>query len=246
MTNVIFGGSSGIGQRVLNKFAKTEDQVINVDIKESDVKGVIEVVGDLNEDRFIERVVNKLREVNSIKSIVWSIRYRNQGAINDPIEITKECMELEIYSFMKIIAGLDDIIRERGCSVVVISSIASKLISSQEIYYNIVKSAQESMTRHYAVKYGSHSMARFNSICPGVVKMAERANKSEQEKRLRKSLELSSIPRNEAVTAEEIADLIYFLASKSSASINGETIVCDGGESILDQYYVASRMAASR
>ena len=39
MTSVIFGGSSGIGQRVIN--CETEDQVINVDIKESDMKGVI-------------------------------------------------------------------------------------------------------------------------------------------------------------------------------------------------------------
>ena len=70
------------------------------------------------------------------------------------IDITKECMELELYSFIKIIDGLENLILRDGTSIVVISSIASELISSQEIYYNIVKSAQEAMVRKFGVIYG--------------------------------------------------------------------------------------------
>ena len=54
-----------------------------------------------------------------------------------------------------------------------------------------------------------------------------------------KIYEKASVPRLSIVTAEEIGKLVAFLSSNDSSSLNGSTIVADGGESILDQYYVA-------
>ena len=240
MSKIVFGGSSGIGRRIVEKL-KIKSNIINIDMKEYKVKGVKNISGDLSDDQFTQDVIKEILKEDDIESIVWSIRYRSKKKA-DMIDITKECMELELYSFIKIIDGLENLILRDGTSIVVISSIASELISSQGIYYNIVKAAQEAMVRKFGVIYGEKSKARFNCICPGIVSMEERSECDEIKRKKKNKLEKSSVPRQKLVNAEEIAELVDFLTKDESSSVNGARIVCDGGESIMDQYYVATRM----
>ncbi len=240
MSKIVFGGSSGIGKRIIEKL-RIDSTVVNIDLKENGSKRLIELIGDLRDDNFVKEVISKISSETNIESIVWSIRYRNKNK-GGRVAMIKECMELEIYSFIKIIDGLEKELIRDGTSIVIISSIASELISSQEMSYNIVKAAQEAMARKFGVIYGEKSDVRFNCICPGIVGMEERIQNDETKTEVVLKLQRCSVPREKIVSAEEIAELVSFLTKKESSSINGARIVCDGGESIMDQYYVAARM----
>ena len=83
---------------------------------------------------------------------------------------------MEVFPLISILSGISKKIIHDSPSVVVLSSIASQLISSQHYAYNLVKSSQESLVRALAVKYGDISHARFNAISPGIVDIPGRTS----------------------------------------------------------------------
>ncbi len=235
MTHIIFGGSNGIGDRCgLALKKKFPNKIINVDLKPS--KNDLfdeEFIGDLTSREFIENVIDALMSKN-ISSIIWSVRSRVTGENN--LDTVKKTLEIELYPLVEIIEKLENLIIKSNSKIVVISSIAAQFVSSQNCAYNISKGAIESYVRNIAVKLGQKSYARINILRAGIVYMKERSNNLTKNKQ---KLEKASVPRLSLVSAEEIGSLATFLSSDESSSLNGSTVVADGGESILDQYFVA-------
>lgn len=235
MTHVIFGGSNGIGDRCgLALKKKLPNKIINIDLKPS--KNDLydeEFIGDLTSRKFVEIIIDALMSKN-ISSIIWSVRSRVKGENN--LDTVKKTLEIELFPLVDIIERLEDLIIKSDSKIVVISSIAAQFISSQNCAYNISKGAIESFVRNIAVKLGHKSYARINILRAGIVYMKERSNNLTKDKEI---LEKASVPRLSLVSAEEIGSLAAFLSSDESSSLNGSTVVADGGESILDQYFVA-------
>lgn len=235
MTHIIFGGSNGIGQRCgLALKEKLPSKILNIDIKPSQNELYDqEILGDLTSKSFMDEIINNLSTEN-INSLIWSIRSRAESKNN--LEIVKKTLEIELFPLIEIIDRLENVISKSNSKIVVISSIAAQFVSSQHYAYNITKGAVESYVRNIAVNLGRKSNARINILRAGIVSMPERTGSSILNQKI---LENASVPRLSIVTAEEIGKLVAFLSSNDSSSLNGSTIVADGGESILDQYYVA-------
>ena len=235
MTHIIFGGSNGIGQRcglALNE--KLPSKIFNIDINPSRNELYDqEIIGDLTSKTFIDEVIKNI-STEEINSLIWSIRSRVEN--KDNLEIVKKTLEIELFPLIEIIDRLENVISKSNSKIVIISSIAAQFVSSQHYAYNITKGAIESYVRNIAVILGRRSNARINILRAGIVYMPERKGKTILNQKI---LEKASVPRLSIVTAEEIGKLAAFLSSNDSSSLNGSTIVADGGESILDQYYVA-------
>jgi NAD(P)-dependent dehydrogenase (short-subunit alcohol dehydrogenase family) len=90
--------------------------------------------------------------------------------------------------------------------------------------YSASKAALESLTRTWAVEFGSRGV-RVNSVAPGPTKTegveAEWGETSEELGR--------SLPLGRTAKPEEIADAVLFLASPRSTFITGSTLHVDGG-----------------
>ena len=93
--------------------------------------------------------------------------------------------------------------------------------------YAASKGGVISMTRALAKELGEYKIT-VNSVAPGVVCRPEVDTESENGRRYAYETNLLG----EKCTAEDIANLVEFLASDKARFITGQTYVCDGGRSL--------------
>jgi enoyl-[acyl-carrier-protein] reductase (NADH) len=241
MTHLVFGGSFGIGSAVINEIStKLSQPTINIDLVPSPgTKADDNWYGDLTDPAFQCDIFSRIKKLPSITSVLWSVRYRHQASTASVNQL-QSALNLELYPLISLVETIHEIILRDNPSFCILSSVASTHVSAQHFSYNILKSALDAFVRSCAVKYGDVSRARFNTVSPGVVYIPGRSDALSSSNR-NSLLQRSSIPRLEPVHVNEIAQLILFILSGSSTSINGANIVADGGETLLDQYYVAQR-----
>jgi 3-oxoacyl-[acyl-carrier protein] reductase len=115
--------------------------------------------------------------------------------------------------------------RKSGC-IVNVSSIAGRNGGGPgAAAYSAAKGGLLTYTKSLAKELAPHGV-RVNGVAPGVIATPyhERYSPGEIFQRF-----IASIPLGRAGTAEEIADVIVFLASPASRYITGETIEVNGG-----------------
>lgn len=115
-------------------------------------------------------------------------------------------------------------------SIVVISSIGARRALP---YYSLVgasKGALEAFARHLAVELMPRGI-RVNILAPGIV--ATEVWKTLPEAGTRIAAAIKHTPIARLVTPEEVASAAHFLCSQASMGIVGQTLVVDGGASIV-------------
>lgn len=111
-------------------------------------------------------------------------------------------------------------------SIVSISSISGLRGAPRRSVYAATKAALDGMTRSIAMEFGPRGV-RANAVAPGVVETAMwRQHLADPAV---EAAVLGVIPTRRLSTAEEVADVVAFLASDQSRAITGETISADGG-----------------
>jgi NAD(P)-dependent dehydrogenase (short-subunit alcohol dehydrogenase family) len=111
-------------------------------------------------------------------------------------------------------------------SLVSLSSVSGLRGTPRRAVYAASKAAIDGMTRALAMEYGPRGI-RANAVAPGVVPTAlwvEHLAKPGVTDEV-----LATIPTRRLTEAEEIADVVTFLASDASRAITGATISADGG-----------------
>lgn len=111
-----------------------------------------------------------------------------------------------------------------GGSIILISSIASKLASVEVPSYSASKAALKGICVH-AAREGAEKNVRCNMISPGLIDTALGRFASKE----RPSRSETPIPLGRMGTAWEIANLATFLMSNEACYITGQNIVVDGG-----------------
>lgn len=98
--------------------------------------------------------------------------------------------------------------------------------------YGISKAALVQMTRMLAVEWAEHRI-RVNAVAPGRMETASpsRADSGSDPKYM--AAMLSRIPLGKFATAEEVAAACAYLASAEAGSITGQTIMIDGGLTVV-------------
>ncbi|MBN8867384.1 MAG: SDR family oxidoreductase [Solirubrobacterales bacterium] len=101
--------------------------------------------------------------------------------------------------------------------------------------YSLAKGGIATMTKSLAVALAPKGI-RVNAICPAAVetpmliKFFDRTIEDEEEaKEIQNGYIKASVPLGRAGTAEEIADVVAFLASDESSFITGVPLPVDGG-----------------
>ncbi len=130
-------------------------------------------------------------------------------------------------------------LKARGGSVVITSSVNGTRMFSNTgaTAYACSKAAQVAFAKMIAVELGQHRI-RVNVICPGAIS-TEIDDNTEQvdldDIRVPVEFPEGQIPLTggEPGTSEQVADLVYFLASDASSHISGTEIWIDGAQSLL-------------
>jgi len=115
-------------------------------------------------------------------------------------------------------------------SIVNVSSVTGLRAFPGVLAYCVSKAALDQLTRCAALELAPKKV-RVNAVNPGVVisNLHRRGGMSEENYRGFIDRSRETHPLGRPGTPEEIADLIYFLASESAGWITGETISIDGG-----------------
>ncbi len=130
-------------------------------------------------------------------------------------------------------------LKKQGGSVIVTSSVNGTRIFSNTgaSAYSSSKAGQVAFAKMVALELAKHHI-RVNVICPGAI--STQISQSTEKRNVEKEKEPVKFPEGEIPltggrpgTAEQVAELVLFLASDDSSLITGTEIWIDGGESLL-------------
>lgn len=117
-----------------------------------------------------------------------------------------------------------------GGSFMVVASIAGLLANTVIGIYGISKAADMQLVKNLAAEWGPKNV-RVNAIAPGLIRTEFARALWEDDKRRKEREALTPLRR--LGEASEIGGIAAFLASDAASFITGQTIVADGGVTIV-------------
>jgi NAD(P)-dependent dehydrogenase (short-subunit alcohol dehydrogenase family)/3-oxoacyl-(acyl-carrier-protein) synthase len=117
-------------------------------------------------------------------------------------------------------------------AIVNVSSVGATLVPANYLVVGTSKAALESLTRYLAVEFAPQRI-RVNAASSTLIAGAVADMFPDPENTKRSSIAASPLKR--LATAEDLSDLVLFLASDSARWITGQVVVADGGLSLCSE-----------
>jgi NAD(P)-dependent dehydrogenase (short-subunit alcohol dehydrogenase family) len=250
---LVTGGGSGLGEaaaRILARegakvavLGRTSEEVNEVARSISDSGGeAFALTADISAPEAMEQTARQVAERWGRLDVVFA----NAGinGVWAPIEeLTPEewrkTIDINLSGTFYTIKYAAPYLKQNGGSVIITASVNGTRIFSNTgaTAYSCTKAAQVAMAKMLALELAKHRV-RVNVICPGAIESEIDDNtekrKVEQEK---EPVEFpqGSIPLTDGAPgkAEDVGELVLFLASDASKHITGTEIWIDGAESLL-------------
>ena len=239
---LITGASSGIGRATAEALAKQGARVgVNYCKNQAGAEQAAETIRRAGSEALVIRAdVTRHDEVLAMVGVVrkaWGridILVNNAGdllARRNLADMSEEywdqIMALNLKSvFLCVRAVWEEMAARKSGCIVNVSSIAGRNGGGPgAAAYSAAKGGLITYTKGLAKELAPHGV-RVNGVAPGVIATPyhERYSPGEIFQRF-----IASIPLGRAGTAEEIADVIVFLASPAARYITGETVEVNGG-----------------
>ncbi len=154
----------------------------------------------------------------------------------DPSDFDKTIAVNLRGTFLTIRATVPHLRKAGGGSITIISSIngTRKFVSPGATAYSATKAAQLAMMQQLAPELGQAKI-RINAICPGAID-TEIGDNTEIRNAEKSGIDAEThipLTGDSAGSAEEIADVVSFLASDKARHVTGTPIFVDGGQSLV-------------
>lgn len=236
LTAVVTGAAGSIGSAVCRMMLERGMNVLAVDLPDrpfdrcgpgtSRVAGALEVYPtDLRYPGNVEAAIQAAAlEFGGLDVLVNNAGIRATSSIVDTTDDEwAEHIAVNLTSAFVGIRTAVPLMRERGGSIVNVSSIASVVGYNRRVSYGVTKAAMDGLTRQAGVELSTYGI-RVNSVLPGFTSSDINTYSTEAERAI-----LGVIPAKRRATPEEVAALILFLTSDSASYFTGASIVMDGG-----------------
>lgn len=248
-TALITGGGTGIGAAVARRIASEGGHVVLVGRRIEPLAavandtGAMILVADAADGTAMRHAVQAVRErFGGIDILVANAGGHGVGptiSMSDETWATATRLNLDT-AFVSARECLPALIERRG-NIVVLASIAGLFAGPDAAGYVTMKHACIGLAKSLARDYGRRGV-RTNSVCPGWVTTAMADEQMEHivAKYGLKSVEdayalvTKDVPLGRAATAEDVANVVCFLASGEAAMVNGAVVTVDGGAGTVD------------
>ena len=256
---VVTGGSRGIGRAVATKLAaegvrlaicaRTQEPLESAAAQIADRTGaeVIPVVADVRDAASVEAFVATAAErLGGLDIVVSSAARVGAGSVPEDLEhVAEETIlgdfEEKFLGALRTCRAALPHLRQAGWGrIVTISGLTARVAG--QVSAGARNAALVHLTRTMSLELGRDGIT-VNAIYPAVTVtegLTERLTaRAEREGSSREQL-LADLSKKSAigrlVTADEVADVVVFLASKRSAGITGEAIAVSGGTGVSVSY----------
>jgi len=250
-TALVTGASKGIGRATALALAEEGcDVAINArtpadleqtahEIADATGRRIIPIAGDMSEPDDVERVVSQaIADLGHLDIAVTCAGASPGGLIE---ELTEEhwriSLGLKFMGYVRTCKAVLPHMRERGSgSVVLVVGNDGLKPSYWEVTAGAANAADINFASSAAEQYGRYGV-RVNTVNPGPVdtdrwdglEKAFARDKGVTQERAHE-LAMSSIPLGRICTAEEVSNVVAFLASPRASFINGAHIPIDGAQ----------------
>lgn len=243
-TALVTGGAGGIGIAVVKELLESSAKVAIVDASETALEMAHKELQGLgtyacykldivNVDE-IAGVITKIRkDLGEIEVLIQTAGLlRGQNGLDMKVDEWDLMMNINARGMFFIMQQVvEQSMKKTGGSIVNFSSMAGirgMRASMASAHYSASKGAVVAMTMQAATEWAKYGV-RCNAVAPGGVltKAMAAMDFTNNEN------EMESIPLRRLSRPEEIADGVVFLASNKASMITGQTLVIDGGSSIV-------------
>jgi len=239
----VTGATSGIGRACALAFARQGATIACVGRKDEALEEVAEEIralgseglklkADLANDQAVDyALAQTLTTYGGIDILVNAAGHISSGTIESTsMQARDEMMNINVRAIFRLIQKALPSLIERNGNIVNVSSVTGLRAFPGVLAYCVSKAALDQLTRCSALELAAKGV-RVNAVNPGVVvtEIHKRGGMNQEDYAAFLERSKQTHPLGRVGHAEEIADLVLFLASDQASWITGATYSIDGG-----------------
>jgi len=239
---LVTGGGRGIGRAIALRFAESGSRVfvnffINREAAEKTAQD-IELCGgaahlvqaDLKEPAEIERMIEEVERVAGRLDVL--VNNAASGVFRSALELSAKQWDWVLATNARPLLLLSQEaakLMTKGGRIIALTSLGSSRVIPGYTAIGVSKAALEALTRYLAVELGARGIT-VNAVSAGAVetdvwRLIPDGGAALEQIRAR-------TPGGALVTPEDVAEVVFFLASPAGASIQGQVLTVDRGYSL--------------
>jgi NAD(P)-dependent dehydrogenase (short-subunit alcohol dehydrogenase family) len=240
---LITGATSGIGKACALRFAASGANVAAVGRKqealgalknevENDGARILTIAADLSQEETPESVVSQtVKHFGGVDVLVNAAGHISSGTIeNTSLDAWDAMLNINLRAVFQLMQQAAPTLIERRGNIVNVSSVTGLRAFPGVLAYCVSKAGVDQLTRCAALELAAKGV-RVNAVNPGVVvtEIHRRGGMTDEEYAAFLERSKQTHPLGRVGQADEIAELVLFLASDRASWITGASYSIDGG-----------------